>query len=340
MSDKKTDIIFQHWKRLIQYESRDLTSLELNAKRALSDREVRNNASLDGMIRTAVQNRRNEIEREVAASRAQTNSTDTESAAPSLPVESAPAMSSEQVIKKGEQLARTLSTSLPLGDERTAQATLASILTLSEQNPGVIPESKIAEYRQSVGRLRTHLQKLRDHVVELTQRTVSASQHGKGEELASSLRRLNSIHIAFPDLLDEAKLNEIRAAASHATDERRQHLGTTRALLDRERAIASAIAKIAATVREFRQVACEFPEASDEFRNAEAKYVLAIQDVRKYDTEWFTGIVLELADLLAEWTVPPPAAAGQIDRFLEGIKKGLGEIREEMGEIKDEQDSK
>ncbi|GJM24442.1 MAG: hypothetical protein DHS20C16_08570 [Phycisphaerae bacterium] len=339
MSDKKSDIIYQHWTRLIQYESRDLTSLDLNATRALADREVRGNPSLEGMIRAAIQKRRSDIEREIAATRSQAASVDSKTEEIPLPSTPSPAMPPEKVRETVKQLARALSTSLPLGDENTAQATLAKILSLHKQNPGVIPISKIAEYEQSLGKLRTHLQKLRDQVVELTRRTVSASKRGKADELAKSLRRLDAIHIAYPDLLDEARINEIRVAALHATNERHQHRRTTRELLDRERAIASAITKIAVTVSDFRRAAREFPDSAAEYREAEAKYILATQEMRRYDTEWFSGIVLELADLLAEWTIPPPAAADQIDRFLEGINKGLGDIRVEIREINDGQDS-
>jgi hypothetical protein len=80
-------------------------------------------------------------------------------------------------------------------------------------------------------------------------------------------------------------------------------------------------------------------DTSEEFRKAEATYLRAIQEVRTYDTEWFSGVVLELADLLAEWIVPPLGAEGQIDRFLDGVSAGLDSIRAEMREVESEQDS-
>jgi hypothetical protein len=86
-------------------------------------------------------------------------------------------------------------------------------------------------------------------------------------------------------------------------------------------------------------VACTVPDTSEEFREAEATYLRTIQKVRTYDTEWFSGVVLELADLLAEWTVPPLGAEGQIDRFLDSIRAGLDSIRAEMRQIESEQDS-
>ena len=61
--------------------------------------------------------------------------------------------------------------------------------------------------------------------------------------------------------------------------------------------------------------------------------------MRRLRQEWLSEVVLELADLLVEWTVPPLGAEGQIDRFLDSITAGMRSIRAEMGEIESEQDS-
>jgi hypothetical protein len=339
MSDRKTDIVYQHWSRVIQYESRDATALKLNAARALADRDVRSNPTLEGMIQAAIQKRWSELERETEAVRSQAATADSGVDEPSLPSMPSSALSPEQVGETLDQLARTLSKALPLGDEGTAQTALKRIQVLHKENPGVIPIARVVEFERSVGTLREHQQQLRDQIAALAQRAVAASKGGKEEELARSLRRLSAIHVAHPNLLDEAGLTEIRVATLNAADDRRQHRRTIRELLDRERTIAAEIEKLAAAVRNFRKAACEFPDTAREFRNAEATYLRAIQTVRKYDAEWFSGIVLELADLLADWIVPPPGAAGQIDRFLEGVSAGLDGIRAEIRQIKDEKDA-
>jgi hypothetical protein len=153
------------------------------------------------------------------------------------------------------------------------------------------------------------------------------------------MRRLTAIHVAHPRLLDEPGLEDVRRDVSVAADERRQDRRTTEELLVRERAIAAEIKKLAVAVREFHRVACTVPDTSEEFRKAEATYLRTIQKVRTYDTEWFSGVVLELADLLAEWTVPPLEAESQIDRFLDSITAGLKSIRAEIREIESDQDS-
>jgi hypothetical protein len=225
------------------------------------------------------------------------------------------------------------------GDETETSAVLAKMRALQEQSPGVIPAAVIGEYEKRVEKLRAHIRQLTDAIALLVQQAVSASRDGSEQDLARSMRRLTAIHAAHPRLLDEPGLEDVRRDVANAADERRQHQLTTKNLLERERAITAEIKTLAAAVRDFHRVACTVPDTSEEFRKAEATYLRAIQKVRTYDTEWFSGVVLELADLMAEWTVPPLEAEGQIDRFLDSISAGLDRIRAEMREIESEQDS-
>jgi hypothetical protein len=153
------------------------------------------------------------------------------------------------------------------------------------------------------------------------------------------MRRLTAIHVAHPQLLDEPGLEDIRYDVAGTADERRQHRRTTQKLLERERAITAEIKTLAAAVRDFHRVACTLTDTSEEFRQAEKAYLRTIQEVRTYDTEWFSGVVLDLADLLAEWTVPPLGAEGQIDRFLDSISTGLKSIRAEMRQFEAKRES-
>ena len=58
-----------------------------------------------------------------------------------------------------------------------------------------------------------------------------------------------------------------------------------------------------------------------------------MHDVRLHEENRLAESVLELADVLAEWSVPPPGAEQQIDRFLEKVRVGINLIHKEMREI-------
>jgi hypothetical protein len=152
------------------------------------------------------------------------------------------------------------------------------------------------------------------------------------------MRRLLSIHAAHPRLLDESGLDGIRDDIIQAADEHHEHQLTVRKLVERGRAVASEVKRLAAVIHEFHRVARSAPHTSEEFHSAEAAYLRAIQEVRVHDKEWFVGFVLELGGLLAEWTIPPLGAEGRIDRFLDRISASLNSIRAEMREIETEQD--
>jgi hypothetical protein len=78
------------------------------------------------------------------------------------------------------------------------------------------------------------------------------------------------------------------------------------------------------------------PETSAEFRRAEEVYLQVLHEVRLHEEAWLAEFVLELADVLAEWSVPPPGAEQQIDRFLEKVRAGIERIHKKMGEIDSE----
>jgi hypothetical protein len=229
-------------------------------------------------------------------------------------------------------LAQALSGWLQRNDESEARAVWEQMRAFQQESRGVIPPAALQPYEQQVAKLRTRLEHFRDQVAALVQQAVAASRQGDEQDVAKLMRRLTAIHVTHPRLLDEAQLEQIRADIVHANEEHQDGL-TARKLVERERVVAAEIEKVAAAVHAFYRVVCAVPDTSAEFRAAEATYLRALEEVRAHDTEWLTGFVLELGDLLAEWTEPPLTAAKRIDHFLESIRLSLKGIHAEMGNI-------
>lgn len=339
MNTKQRDVVYQRWSGVIRRETRDLTSLEQTAARALGDSDVRDDPTLQSMIRADIQKRRIEL---VQESQSQPRASAPPEPHPDRLSERPTAVSDakqHQDFENFNRLVLALSTSLERRDEKETKDILAKMKALQERSPHVIPAAVIEEYAGRVEKLRIHLAQITTEIAALTERAVLASRNGNEQDLVRSMLRLTAIHAAHPNLLDELELEDIRRAVVDAADEHRLHRRTIKKLRDRERTINAQIKTLAAAVREFHRVALTVPGTTAAFRDAEATYLRTIQEVRTYDAEWFSGIVLELADLLAEWSVPPLGAEGQIDRFLDGIDKGLECIRAEMRVIESEQDS-
>jgi hypothetical protein len=351
MNTKERDAVFQHWRSVILRETRDLASLEQVGARALQDREVRADATLESLIRADLEQRRAEIEREqqgVDSAARQPRPTVRRSAyvgrrttslvgreprpesrsVPPAPVPPPPAPAQVAF----DCLAQALSGWLQRNDESEARAVWEQMRAFQQESRGVIPPAALQPYEQQVAKLRTRLEHFRDQVAALVQQAVAASRQGDEQDVAKLMRRLTAIHVTHPRLLDEAQLEQIRADIVHANEEHQDGL-TARKLVERERVVAAEIEKVAAAVHEFYRVVCAVPDTSAEFRAAEATYLRALEEVRAHDTEWLTGFVLELGDLLAEWTEPPLTAAKRIDHFLESIRLSLKGIHAEMGNI-------
>lgn len=340
MSINKREVVFQRWVGVLQRETRDLMALDQISARALADSDVRDDPTLQSMIRAEVQKRRGVLEKQLQRERTATRLAKS-SSAPDSASHSAEPMTTEspdEVKEAFNRLARALSTSLERGDDMEVRDTFQKMRVLQEQNPSVIPATVMGEYEQRITKLRLHAKQLVDEIAALASKAASASRKGKAEDLALSMRRLTAIQAAHPRLLDESGMEDIRRDVAQAADERRQHRETTKTILERERAITTEIKALATVVRDFKQLACTVPATTDAFRAAETKYLRTIETVRTYDTEWFSGVVLEMADLLAEWTVPPLGAEGQIDRFLDSITSGLDRIRADMREVQSKQD--
>lgn len=337
MNAKQRDAVSSRWRSVIQRESRDLASLDQIGARAMHDSDVRNDPTLQSLIRSDLEQRRAELEREQQNQPAPIAASATRPEVRFVSSISIPVPRQEPVWTAFDALTRAFSRVLERHDEGEALVIREQMRALQAENPGVIPASALQPYEQQLGRLRTLLKRLRDQIAALTQQVVAASRQGDEQAAGRLMRRLCAIRVIHPRLLDEARLEEIRADIIRANEEREDGL-TARKLVDRERAVIADITRIGAVVHEFHRVVCTTPETSEEFHNAERAYLRALQDARIHDPEWLAGFVLELADVLAEWSDPPPAVEQQVDRFLENIRLGLRQIHAEVGEINTRRD--
>lgn len=340
MNSKQRDVIFQRWRGEIQRESRDVDALEQMLRRAMMDSDVREDTALQSLIRAEVQGRRVELAEQsrtagsAAGARKTMSGRATPASEPSAPV------SPEQVRDDFNRLVRLMATSLEQGNETETRSVFGRMRSLQQQHPEVIPPAAIAEYEQQTRVLQRHIKELSDEIADVGNRAVASARKGKEEELGLCMRRLVAIHAAHPRLLDNERLNRLRHEVAVAAEDRRQHRLIAHRLLERERAITAEIEKLAESVRAFHQAACAGTVSAEEMRRAEAAYLETVKSMRTYDGEWFPAIVLELADLLAEWTVPPLGAEAQIDRFLDGVTAGVEAIRAQMREIDERRDGK
>jgi hypothetical protein len=356
LTAKQRDVVLQQWRSLIMREGRDLDSLERVSARALQDRDVRADAQLQSMVQAELERRRAELQREQQSEqrgqpsskppvkyRAATPRRDDPGwrtspdftpefrpKARPTPPPTPPPPDPDQVAF--HQLVEDLGEALKGGDEDAARTVCTQLRTLHGRRSEIVSAADLERYEQRIEKLRARLEEFRGQIDTMAQDAITAARRGDAEAAAQLMRRLSAIHAAHPRLLDEPGLERIRQEIVGANEGHEDHL-TTRRLIERERAVAAKMKRLAAAVNDFYRIVCTVPDTSAEFRRAEEVYLQALQEVRLHEEDWLAEFVLEFADVLAEWGVPPPGAEQQIDRFLEKVRVGIERIHKKMGEI-------
>ena len=218
MNTKQRDVVFQRWHSVIHREMRDLASLEQLGARALSDPDVRDDATLQSMIRADLEQQRARFEQEQQSQQPSTAAPESRPDVRPAPPRSVPTTPPDEVRAAFDRLAQTLGECLERVDEGQTRAVWGQMRALQEKNRGVIPAAALEQYERLVGKLRTHLEHLRNQIAALAQQAVAASRCGDEQAVAQSMRRLLTIHAAHPRLLDEGGLDEIHANIIQAAD--------------------------------------------------------------------------------------------------------------------------
>lgn len=334
MKGKHREAIFQRWRSVILRESRDLPSLDQAAARALGDEDVRDDPELQVMIRAEVEERRADFApRQTvavpASERAPTVAEPPQTIAPRPP---AP----EQVHESFDRLTRELSMHLARDEVIEAEAVLVRIDGLCDQNPGRVPPDRIEHCRAELRERRHHLERVARQVAQLERQAVEASRAGHDGDVSVVLRRLGTIHALHPRLLTAERIDAVRAAVMKAAD-RHEQAAAADELLHRERAVAAQVRALAESVHRFHETARRIPHEGAAYSRAEAEFHECLRRLRGFDEEWLASLVLDFADLFAEWGNHPPAAETQVDRFIASVRSSLGRIRSEVREIDGEQ---
>jgi hypothetical protein len=336
MNVKKREAIFQQWRSQILREARDFASLADVGQRALSDAEVIADPVIEGMIRAEIEERRSEFTLE-----------DKMRDTPVVPrrTRDATLVSSSQAAQPPpldwkaafDAQARTAAASIEHGDEPQAAFAVNRLCELQREHSEFISVESVESYVERLKRLRHRLAHLEGQIDGLLHQALSAARRGDDQQVSQCTRRLSSLHAAHPRLLPRERLDVIREQIIQASDVR-EHREAAHRLVERERAVAAEIKKLADSVHQFHLTARSVPHDRDEYHRAEAAYLRVVREVRAHDREWLSGYILELADLLAAWGDPPPEAEANVDRFLRGVRASLHHIQEEIHEIEIEQE--
>lgn len=354
MRPKQRAAALQHWSSLIMRECSDVAALDRLRARAEQDRDIRADSQLNSMVRAEFERRRADLQREEQRAEAERPgassrpryagtsgatrekrelfSQDLSLEPPARP-EAPPSPPPPDPDKIAfSELNKEFGRALRAGDERAARAASAELRALHARRADIVSAAVVTKVEQEIAKLHEQLEEHRGQIADLLEQAQAAAHRGDAADAVKLLRRLTAIHVTHPHLLDEAGLEKARrdvAQASEGHDDR----VITRELIERERAVVGEMKKLAKAVSDYHRAIFQQPENVDERREAARRYLQVLREVRLHDKDWLTDFVLELGDVLANWTTPPAGAEQRIDRFLERLRMSLLRIHKQMGEI-------
>lgn len=334
---KRRELTFSHWRAAILRGSIDHRTLTQELNRALADPEVRKDPTLAGMIRDYAAQRMRDItslkpqhtaQQTLGVRPTATSQPDTDHSVPHIAHE-------EEVRSAVDRLMRHFDEYASHFYDTEARASLERLCELRQAYPQWVDETIVAHCTEALQSLATRRQEYAAHIEQLADQAVHAAEAGDHAAAPSILRRLAGINATHPHMLSDHEFARIRERMTRAGSVHEHHVAIQN-LIERERKIAAEIRTLAAVVHDFHKIARTTLHNTKEFRDAEARYHVALAEVKTHDKEWLASMILELLDLLGEWTHPPPKIEAQIDQFVSAVRASLHQLRSEIREVESE----
>jgi hypothetical protein len=165
----------------------------------------------------------------------------------------------------------------------------------------------------------------RRQIPELAARGAAAAHAGDEKTAAWVMRRLQAIHTLLPNLLPLAQLEPLQAQITHSSRVREaQEL--QREFLERQQQVAAKIRGLAGVIHRFHELSGKLPPAHEAYRRAEANYRWAVAEIRGMNTEWLSGLVLQLETFMDDLDDPAGQVQSQLDDFIARVRTALNRL--------------
>ncbi len=332
---KHREATYQQLCAQVLREARDLPALAASAGRALSHPDVSRDPVLEAMLRSFVAEQQ-------ALLAAQRPKSPEEQAAETSKLEkpfevraSCEAPTRAQIIKGLRELQHEFESHAAEYDESAAEYSLGKIRELGERYPVYVEATLVRRYEERFAQLTSHCALYRLQLEGVARQAVRAAAEGDAKTANWLFRRLRAIHALTPSLLPAFRFEQLRSEMERS-ESHHEHREALRGLIERERSVADTIKRAGAAIYRFHEVSRTTPPGSDEYARAEHAYRTAVNEVRALDTEWLTGLLLELESYLGDLEDPEQRAQAQLDRFIGTVRNALTKLRHEIRAIQDE----
>jgi hypothetical protein len=325
--DKHRMDVYQQLCAEIMREAVDSYSLQAASQRALNHPDVCADALLSSMMRAFV------AERAAALRDARTTPTqeyDEVSHASKLTrgfmsrnLSDFPTR--DEVLDNFSRLHREYDGYLAQFEETRAQRVLAKMRDLRQRFPVHVSAAELQTCEEQYDNLLKRAGVYRRQIEELAARGGLAAIQGDGKTASWVVRRLEAIHALLPVLLPATRLQTLRSdiersGQKHETDE------AVLALRRRKQDVVTKIKELAGIIHHYHETTARLPAEHNAVRRAELNYRHALDELRAMNTEWLTGLVLELETLLEDLDDTTGQAQTQLDMFIANVRTALNRL--------------
>jgi len=325
--DKHRWDVYQQLCAEIMSTAVDTASLHAAAARALNHPDVRMDAALGAMIRQFI------AEREAALQAARiTPEQEFQAKAHESKLHTAftgtagrPMPTRDEVLDMFSRAQREFDRCLARFDDVGAGKVLDRLRNLRQRFPVHVAATELQRCEEQYDRLLKRAGQYRRQIQELVAQAAEAARRGEVERSAWVIRRLEAIHSLLPSLLPVTQLEAYRADILRCNREHESE-EAARALREKKRQVIAKIKELAGAVHRFHELVAHGAPRDAVFARAEADYQAALAEIRSLNTEWLTGLVLELESLVEDLEDPDGVMQSQLDQFIANVRTALNRL--------------
>lgn len=329
---KHREAAFQQLSAQILRETTDEHTLSAAGNRALASADASADPILAGMLRSFVAEQEYLLRQNARFEHPEQSEDDSKLTHAFDVKKSAPPPTRPEIRAAFAHFEHDLDAYVARFEEDAARQTLDKMWEFQRRYPIHIEAETVHQYEDTIDRLRKRRELYQTQVDHLAAQAAQAAARGQQKRATWMVRRLEAITHLLPNVLSTEHLDEIRGLVGRRRAEHDQK-ECTRELLQRERNVAREVRALAGVIHRYHELAEAGARNTDSFRRAEQNYRKAVRILRARDTEWLTGLLLELETMIDDLDDPDGQARAQVDRFIESVRVALGRLHREIREI-------
>jgi hypothetical protein len=231
----------------------------------------------------------------------------------------------EQLVLAFGRMQREFDGSLAQFEESRARQVLDRMRDLRRRYPVHLPAADLQRCEEQYDLLLKRAGLYRRQIPELAARGATAARDGDEKTAAWVVRRLYAIHTLLPNLLPLAQLKQLEAEIAQSS-KLRETQEMQWEFIERQREVATKIRDLAGVIHRFHELAGKLPPGHEAYQRAELNYRRAVAEIRGLDTEWLSGLVLQLETLMDDLDDPAGQIQNQLDDFIARVRTALNRL--------------